>query len=126
MKIKIIAFFIFLVLIFSSLGLGANLKSIKIKNKEEIESGEILYVGGSGPGNYTKIKDAIENASDGYTIYVYSNSSPYFENPVINISIDLIGEDKESTIIDGRGLGNVVFITRLSLCMGHSIRDTQF
>jgi len=27
--------------------------------------GNTLYVGGSGPGNYTKIQDAIDNASDG-------------------------------------------------------------
>lgn len=27
-------------------------------------SGNILYVGGSGPNNYTKIQDAIDNASD--------------------------------------------------------------
>ncbi|MBP1662308.1 MAG: hypothetical protein H6P94_557, partial [Thermoplasmatales archaeon] len=33
-------------------------------------SGTWLYVGGSGPGNYTKIQDAIDNASDGDTIFV--------------------------------------------------------
>ena len=27
-------------------------------------TGNILYVGGSGLGNYTKIQDAIDNASD--------------------------------------------------------------
>ena len=32
--------------------------------------GNTLYVGGSGPGNYSSIQDAIDNASDGDTVYV--------------------------------------------------------
>jgi len=39
--------------------------------------GNTLYVGGSGPGNYTSIQDAIDDASDGDTVYVYDDSSPY-------------------------------------------------
>jgi len=34
----------------------------------------ILYVGGSGPGNYSKIQDAIDNASEGDTIFVYNGT----------------------------------------------------
>ncbi len=62
-------------------------------------TGNILYVGGSGPGNYTKIQDAIDNASDGDTIFVYSGI--YYENLIINKSITLIGENRETTIICG-------------------------
>ena len=51
-------------------------------------NGNTLYVGGSGPGNYTKIQDAIDNASDGDTVFVYNGT--YYENVVINKSIDLI------------------------------------
>ena len=58
-----------------------------------------LYVGGSGPGNYTKIQDAIDNASNGNTVYVYDDLSPYYEYVAINKSITLLGEDKNSTII---------------------------
>jgi len=72
--------------------------------------GDILYVGGSGPGNYSKIQDAIENASDGDTVFVYDDSSPYYENVVVNKSITLVGEDKETTIIDGGGIGDVIFV----------------
>ena len=36
--------------------------------------GNTLYVGGSGPNNYTKIQDAIDNASDGDTILVFSGT----------------------------------------------------
>jgi parallel beta-helix repeat protein len=68
--------------------------------------GDWLYVGGSGPGNYTKIQDAVDNASDGDTVFVYDNSSPYKENIVINTSISLIGEDKNTTIINGTNNGH--------------------
>lgn len=60
--------------------------------------GNWLYVGGSGPGNYTRIQDAIDNASDGDTVYVYAGI--YLGNIVINESIALIGENKNTTIID--------------------------
>jgi len=73
-------------------------------------NGDILYVGGSGSGNYTKIQDAIDNASDGDTVFVYDNSSPYYENVIVDVSINLIGEYSNTTIIDGSKSGNVVNI----------------
>ena len=44
--------------------------------KTPIEScgGKTLYVGGSGPGNYTRIQDAINDSSDGDTVYVYNGT----------------------------------------------------
>ena len=44
--------------------------------------GNILYVGGNGPNNYTKIQDAIDDASNGDTIFVYNGT--YYENVIIN------------------------------------------
>ena len=41
-----------------------------------------LYVGGTGAGNYTKIQDAIDNASAGDTIRVFNGV--YNENIFIN------------------------------------------
>jgi parallel beta-helix repeat protein len=70
-----------------------------------------LYVGGNGSGNYTSIQDAIDNASDGYTIFVFDESSPYYENVTIDKSIQLFGETKETTIIDAQKNGSVIFIT---------------
>ncbi len=67
-----------------------------------LSNGNTLYVGGSGPGNYTSIQDAIDNAGDGDTVFVYDDSSPYYENIWINKTIKLYGEDKNSTIIDGQ------------------------
>jgi len=63
--------------------------------------GTTLYVGGSGPNNYTKIQDAIDNASNGDAIFVYAESSPYLENLLIEKTIELIGEDKDTTQISG-------------------------
>jgi parallel beta-helix repeat protein len=72
--------------------------------------GETLYVGGSGDGNYTEIQDAIDNASDGDTIFVYDDSSPYYEHILINKEINVVGENKETTIIDAQEQDNVVRI----------------
>jgi pectin methylesterase-like acyl-CoA thioesterase len=37
-------------------------------------AGTWVYVGGSGPGNYTSIQDALDNASTTDTIFVYSGT----------------------------------------------------
>ena len=65
-----------------------------------------LYVGGIGPNNYTKIQDAINDSSDGDTVFVYSGI--YKENLVVNTSIILMGEDKYSTIIEGNKSRGVI------------------
>ena len=71
---------------------------------------DTYYVGGSGPGNYSSIQDAIDDAFDGDTVFVYAYSSPYYENVVVDKSINLIGEDKETTLIDGSGSVNTVSV----------------
>ncbi|UCD14423.1 MAG: PKD domain-containing protein [Thermoplasmatales archaeon] len=63
--------------------------------------GKTLYVGGSGEGNYTKIQDAIDNASKWDTVFIYNDSSPYYENVELRKNyLNLIGEDTNTTIID--------------------------
>ena len=69
---------------------------------------DILYVGGDGPQNYSKIQDAVDNASDGYTIFVYNGT--YYENVLVNKTVNLVGENRETTIIDGSDGDYVVFI----------------
>ena len=51
------------------------------------------------PDNYATIQEAIDNASEGDTVYV--ESGVYIENLVINKFISLIGKDKDTTIVDG-------------------------
>ena len=58
--------------------------------------------------HFDTIQAAIDAASLGDTIYVYSGI--YYENIVIDKPIDLIGENMNSTIIDGFGVGTVVTI----------------
>jgi parallel beta-helix repeat protein len=66
---------------------------------QSLPSGKTLYVGGSGPGNYTKIQDAINDSSDGDTVFVFNGT--YNEYIVVNKSVSIIGQDKNTTVIDG-------------------------
>jgi len=56
------------------------------------------------PDDYSTIQEAINNANDGDTVFV--RASNYNERIILNVSISLIGEAKETTIIDVRGVGN--------------------
>jgi len=82
--------------------IGASVYTAELEN--------ILYVGGDGPNNYTSIQDAINDAGDGYMIYVYYGI--YQENIVINKSISLIGipENEEKPIINTSENRNTVSI----------------
>lgn len=60
--------------------------------------GNILFVGGSGPGNYSTVQEAIDNASNGDTIFVYSGIYP--GNILVQKTLTIIGENKETTILD--------------------------
>ncbi len=55
------------------------------------------------------IQDLIDNASDGDTIYIPSGI--YYERIIINKSISLIGEDKDTTIIDSQQSGYIVSVS---------------
>jgi len=73
--------------------------------------GNTLYVGGTGTGNYSKIQDAIDNASNGDTVFVYDDSSPYYENLEVDKRINLIGKNRDTTVIDGNNKTDVIRIT---------------
>jgi parallel beta-helix repeat protein len=69
------------------------------EKSQSTSRGNWLYVGGDGPGNYTKIQDAINHANDGDTVFVFNGT--YVEYIIINRSITLIGQDKTTTFITG-------------------------
>jgi nitrous oxidase accessory protein len=50
------------------------------------------------PDDYPTIESAITNANDGDTIFVKKGT--YVENPVINKSVSLVGEERDTTVID--------------------------
>ncbi len=70
----------------------------------------VLYVGGQGADNYSTIQDAVDDASDGDTIFVYGSPLPYYEHVIITSSITLCGENQKTTIIDGLHNGSVISI----------------
>lgn len=51
------------------------------------------------PDDYVSIQEAIDNAADGDTIFVKEGT--YHENVVVNKSLSLVGENVDTTIIDG-------------------------
>jgi parallel beta-helix repeat protein len=68
------------------------------KYKTNLKNSNVLYVGGVGPNNYSKIQDAVNDASDGDMVYVYAGT--YNENVLINRSIRLKGSNKNYTYIN--------------------------
>jgi len=74
--------------------------------------------------HFDKIQDAIDNASEGDRIIVYEGT--YNENIVINkTALNVFGEDKSLSIIDGGDSGNVVTIYNASADISSfTIRDS--
>lgn len=96
---------------------------------QPLTRGTILYVGGSGPGNYTRIQDAINDSHDNDTVFVYDDSSPYYESLVINTSITLMGENKNTTIIDGTFATSrkIIEVTAISIALsGFCIQNCRY
>lgn len=58
------------------------------------------------PNYYLTIQEAINHANEGDTVYV--KEGIYYENVLVNKSISLAGESRDTTIIDGRGYGIVI------------------
>jgi len=78
--------------------------------------GNIIYVGGSGEGNYSRIQDAINNANNGDTVFVFNGT--YHENHIlVDKTLNLIGEDKFTTIIDGGEGGDILYIIADNVCL---------
>ena len=70
--------------------------------------GETITVDDDGEGEYTKIQDAIDAATEGDEIRVWAGT--YEENVVVDKTLSLIGNGSEETTIDGGGVDDVVSI----------------
>jgi parallel beta-helix repeat protein len=88
---------------------------ISFENGISKDNQSIIYVGGYGEGNFTSIQSAINNASDGGIIYLYINI--YLENIIVNKQVTIIGQEKESCIIDGTKTDNVVTLNAENIKM---------
>ena len=96
---------------------------------EETYFGDTITV----PDDYPTIQEAVDAANSDDTVFVRNGT--YFENVVVNKSIELIGEQMETTVIDGNGTGSVikVIVNRVNIngftiqnggdCQGSDDRD---
>jgi parallel beta-helix repeat protein len=81
-----------------------------------VTTSSIVYVdddfNSSTPGwqstHFDVIQDGIDAVTERGTVYVYNGT--YYENLLINKTINLIGEDTNTTIIDGNRTGHVITI----------------
>ena len=73
--------------------------------KVSVKAGaDVIYV----PTDYSTIQGAINHAISGDTIFVHGGT--YYEHIIVNKSVSLFGEDRDSTIIDGNETGTVISI----------------
>ena len=97
-----------------------------------LNNNEVIYVDDdnvNGPWNgtlefpYQYIHDAVENASNGDTIYVFSGT--YNETVIVDKTLQINGEDKNNTIIDGMYNNVIVRILRDSVSiMNFTVRNS--
>ena len=64
---------------------------------------------GSKEHPYQTIQEGIDNAYEGYAVYVYNGT--YNEKLIINKTVNLDGENRCNTIINGNGTGHVIEIS---------------
>jgi len=106
---KVAALWLSLAMVFSFIIIIVEIASV-------VRAPTIIYVDdvpGEGSGNpaenYTSIQDAINAANNGDTVFVYVGN--YTENVVVNKRINLTGEDRNTTIINGSGTGDVIHVS---------------
>lgn len=61
---------------------------------------------GWGYDHFDNIQDGIDVVNVSGTVYVYNGT--YYENVVVNKTINLVGENRENTIIDAQNNGHVI------------------
>ncbi len=71
--------------------------------------GKTLFVGGSGPGNYTTIQGAVNVANPGDTIFVYSGT--YQEQVLVDKPLSLVGWSRDTTFVEKSGPGCTICVS---------------
>jgi len=127
---KIVLAFVSMLLLLAVSGVFLGLNTVTIvysTNALEVDekfatlSSNTIWV----PDNYTAIQEAINAASPGDTIRVRAGT--YYENVVVNKTLSLIGEDKDSTIIDANDADAVLTIQANSTTVeGFIIQNGSF
>lgn len=98
--LKTKGFVLGVILFIIAAGVASADNSVSSFKSQLLYRGNTLYVGGDGPGNYTNIQEAIDDATDGDIIIVYPGI--YFEDQVtINKALSIQGAEWATTIIDG-------------------------
>jgi len=75
--------------------------------------------------SYTIIQAAIDapETLDGHTVHVEAGT--YYENILINKRVSLTGDNKDTTVIDGSGIGNVVSLEASNVVLsGFTLRNS--
>ena len=77
---------------------------------------------------FSAIQDAIDDPDTKNGDIIFVKSGTYYENVVIYKSITLIGEDKDTTVIDAGGIGYVILIDSVDWVniTGFTIRNCGF
>jgi parallel beta-helix repeat protein len=86
---------------------------IRILNDNELNYVDDDNIQGPWNGSidypFRNIQDAVNATDSGGSIFVFNGT--YYEHIVIEKTLTLLGEDKNNTIIDGGGIGSVIYIT---------------
>jgi nitrous oxidase accessory protein NosD len=80
----------------------------KIKDAEAHPTGPILYVGGTGPNNYSSIQEAIDAATDNNKIFIFAGV--YNEHLTVPVAVCIAGESTTDTIIEGGMSGTILTV----------------
>lgn len=79
----------------------------------------------SDNGNYSSIQQAVDNASENDTIYVFNGI--YHENIIINKSLKITGEDNKKTVIDGDKKSFVILLNKNDIFISNlKIQNSNF